>query len=102
MSPYPVKDVLSGWDLAPDPDPPAAAFSQAVMFATLVDEVTARPPAPVVQASTTVAGLIPRATSGGAVGLAGQPITKYTATSAAGAALDLTLAAPGYLPLTLT
>jgi hypothetical protein len=103
MSPYPVLDAISGWRLAPDDPAPVASFAQAILTATVIDEITAAPPVIPPVATTTTTGLIPRATAGGIAGLVGRPFARYpTATSASGAAVQLMLAAPGYLPLSLT
>jgi hypothetical protein len=102
MSGYPVKDAISGWSLAPDDPQPAAAFAQAILTATLIDEITAGPPISRPVATTTTIGLVPRATAGGMAGLVGIPLARYTAASVVGTALQLGLTASGYLPMSLT
>ena len=50
-------DVLSGWHLAPDDPPPLGARPQALLTASLLDEITGLPPEKRLQASTSNAGL---------------------------------------------
>jgi hypothetical protein len=102
MTPYPVLDVVSGWSLAPDGPPPGAFYEQAVLTVTLQDEITALPPAVPIHATTATTGLIARASSGGLAGLVGSPIALYTAGFVAGAPLQVSFTAAGFLPLTLT
>jgi len=99
---FPVLDAISGWRLAPDTPPPIAAYSQEVLAMTLVDEITGRPPQAPLTASTATEGLLARVGADGLAGLAGVPLTRFLATSAAGAALQLTVEWPGYLPLSVT
>jgi hypothetical protein len=98
MSAFPVTDVVSGWRLAPAPPPPAAWWPQELLRLEVVDEITGAPPEVTVAASTTVLGLGARATDDLA-GLAGQPLLRYRPSYVAGAPLEITLSAPGYLPL---
>jgi hypothetical protein len=99
---FPVLDAISGWRLAPDTPPPIAAYPQEVLAMTLVDEITGKPPQVPLTASTTTEGLLARVDADGLAGLAGVPLTRFLATSAAGAALQLTVEGPGYLPLSVT
>ncbi len=103
MSRFPVKDAPSGWCLAANwPPPPIAAYEQAVLQVTLIDEITGAAPIVLPSASTTTRGLQARCAANGVCGLVGVPLSVFQATDIAAAALQLSLAGPGYLPVSLT
>ncbi|HEY1749962.1 MAG TPA: hypothetical protein VGG29_01780 [Caulobacteraceae bacterium] len=102
MTSFPVLDAVSGWGLDPDPPPPDAAFTQALLTLAVLDEITAQAPSVALVASTSTPGAAARASLGGAAGLVAEPLTLYRAGSAAGAPLQLDLAGPGYIPVALT
>jgi hypothetical protein len=97
----PVQDVASGWRLAPDGPMPAAWWPQELLSVAMVDEVTGLPPAVTLLASTTTPGVVARAGETNA-GLVGQPLQCFQPGFITGAALQLALSGPGYLPLTLS
>ncbi len=102
MNAPPVLDPISGWWLAPDGPFPAAAYTQAVLQLTMVDEITGAPPDPPPVATTTTIGLNPRATTGGEAGLVGRPLSCFAPGFVTGAPLQLSLSGSGFLPLSLT
>ena len=95
-------DVLSGWHLAPDDPPPLGARPQALLTASLLDEITGLPPEKRLQASTSNAGLLARMAAGGLGGLVGQPLAHFSPGFITGATLHLSVRGAGYLPLTIT
>jgi hypothetical protein len=97
---FPVKDPISAWRLAPDTTPPIAAYPQEILVMGVIDEITGLPPEATLQARSSTEGLLPRA--GALAGLAGVPLTRFLATSVAGAALQLWLAGPGYITLSVS
>lgn len=102
MTPLPVLDALSGWRLAPDTPRPVAARPQAVLRLVMRDEITALPPLPPPAASTSTVGFTARATRGGLAGLVGAPLSRFRPGFISGATLQLGLAGPGFLPLSLS
>ncbi len=100
-----VRTVLAGaqeWRFAPDNEPASAERSQAMMQAMLVDEVLNAPPDTPLHVFTRVFGAIGRAAGGGRVGVVGRPAQAFHAPTVALSQMDLTVTAPGFLPLTLT
>jgi hypothetical protein len=90
------------WRFAPDAPPPAIAErSQAILQAQLVDEVLGVPPALPIPATTRVRGAVARVAAGGRAGVLGRPAIAYFAPSIATSRADMTIEAPGFLPLTL-
>lgn len=90
------------WRFAPDAPPPAIAErSQAILQARLVDEVLGVPPALPIQATTRVHGAVARVAAGGRAGVLGRPAVAYFAPAIATSRADMTIDAPGFLPLTL-
>ena len=95
-------DALSGWWLAPDDAPPIGARTQALLTATLIDEITGLPPDRRLQATTSNTGLSARMAEGGLAGLVGQPLAHFSPGFITGAKLQLSINGAGYLPLALT
>ena len=97
MTAFPVVDSVSGWQLAPDGPFAAAAYPQAVLVLTLLDEVTGlrRDPPPI--ATTETMGLTPRVFTGGLAGLVGRPFSCFAPGFAVGAPLQLSLNGSGVL-----
>ena len=98
---FPVLDIQSGWRLAPDPQPPAAACVQQVLVMQLVDEINGQPPDPPPAAATTTSGLTARADANGLAGLVGTPLALFPTALSSGATLQLTLDGPLYVQMTL-
>ena len=100
-----VRTVVAGggaWRFAPDQPPPAVAErSQTMLQARLVDEVLLAPPVALPSVATTVHGAIARASGGGRIGVVGRPAQVFFAPMIALATLDISVAAPGFLPLRL-
>lgn len=101
MTAFPVVDSVSGWQLAPDGPFAAAAYPQAVLALTLLDEVTGAPPNPAPIATTETMGLTPRVSAGGLAGLAGRPLSCFAPGFIVGAPLQLSLSGSGFLPIDL-
>ena len=99
MNAFPVVDPVSGWRLAPDGPFAAAAYPQAVLALTLLDEVTEAPPDPPPIATTETLGLTPRVSAGGLAGLVGRPLSCFAPGFVVGAPLQLSLRGSGFLPI---
>jgi hypothetical protein len=101
MNRLPVKDVISGWQLAPETAPPAAWWPQEVLHLTVLDEITGQPPAVMPTVSTTTPGFLARASGTGA-GLVGQPLQQFRPAFVTGAQLEIALSGSGFMPLTVS
>lgn len=92
----------STWQFAPESAWPYAINPQALLVADVVDEITGAPPAVALSAATTSIGVVAKATSSGRTGLVGQPLTLFAPNYVTGATLGMTVAADGFLPLSLS
>jgi hypothetical protein len=99
------RTVLAGdaaWSFSPEVPPPTVADrSQAILRLRLIDETTGQAPALPVAAATTLPGGVARASSGGLVGVVGQPSVAFYAPAIATAHVDLRVTAAGFLPLAI-
>jgi hypothetical protein len=89
------------WRFCPDDAPPAAARTQCVARATLVDDLVLGPPLVPV---TVVSGRSEFAGENGPdglVGAVGRPFPDLPAAQIVGTSISLALTAPGYTPLSL-
>jgi hypothetical protein len=86
-----------------DPEDPAATAGQIqpLLLGRALDEITGAPPDAPVRASAAATDLLARAAGGGRVGLVGRPLALYAPGFVAGAALRMTVAADGFIPLDL-
>lgn len=89
------------WRFAPEDPPPLAMRSQAILRARVVDEVTGQPPLAPLAVRTTLRGAMARAGVGGRVGVVGRPAQLFPDVGVALAEADLTVSAPGFLPLAM-
>lgn len=90
------------WRFSPDePAPRRAHRSQALLRAQLVDEVSNQPLGVTATVATTVPGAVAKVAAGGLAGLAGCPALLFHPPALPATELDLSVTAPGYLPLQL-
>jgi hypothetical protein len=101
MSLLPVLDAPSGWRLAPETQPPAALWPQAMLMVTTLDEITGEAPGVSLIPCADVSGLEARA-SGNLAGLVGRPLRQFLPGAIPTAPLELTLSGPGFLPVTVS
>ena len=92
----------ANWRFCPDDPPPAAARTQCVALAHIVDDLTLAPPLAPMIVGANRPEFAGRNGPGGLVGAIGQPFPDLPPAQVAGTGIALTIAAPGYAPLTLT
>ncbi len=100
MSTRTVMAAGTAWSFSPDDPPPLAARTQALLRATIVDEVTGQPAGVALSARTTLAGATARV-AGSLAGIIGQPRTHFPDAGIAAARARMEVLADGYLPLVL-
>jgi hypothetical protein len=85
------------------PDDPARAADRprAVVSGVVRDEITREAPETEIAVTSAHPALTPRVASGGVMGLVGNPGRLFPGLDAASVALELSVAAPGYLPRSL-
>jgi hypothetical protein len=90
------------WRFCPDNTPPAAARTQCVALAQIVDDLALAPPLVPMAVSASPSAFAGRSGPEGLVGAVGQPFPNLPPAQVAGAIIALRIAAPGYAPLALT
>src|SRR6478609_9431106 len=83
--------------IAPDDDPPVGARMTAIVGARVLDELTGEPPRSELTISTTTAGLAPRVTEDGIVGLAGIPTEVFSLLAGQPYGVDIVISAEGFV-----
>jgi hypothetical protein len=89
------------WTYSPDQPPRGAERSQAILRATVLDEVLGRAAGEVLHARTSVRGAIAKSSGGGLVGVVGRPAQIFHGPAVALSPIDLAVHAEGFLPLEL-
>ena len=89
------------WSFSPDLPPRDAERSQALLRATVLDEVLGRAAEGMVHARTNVRGAIAKSSGGGLVGVVGRPAQIFFGPAVALSPIDLRVQAKGFLPLEL-